>query len=79
MPDHHGKLDKQAFLKRLKKLVVDTGKTNTELDKYIWGFEWYGMHSFSNEPTLEQAMILADYFNISLDYLVGRSDNPDRQ
>lgn len=29
-------------------------------------------------PTLEIAAALADYFNVSLDYLVGRSDNPAR-
>lgn len=27
-------------------------------------------------PTLETAIKLADFFNVSLDYLVGRSDDP---
>jgi len=27
---------------------------------------------------LEKAVILADFFNVSLDYLVGRSDDPQR-
>lgn len=30
------------------------------------------------EPTLSVLVRLADYFNVSLDYLVGRSDNPER-
>ncbi|GHV48362.1 hypothetical protein FACS189499_07610 [Clostridia bacterium] len=30
-------------------------------------------------PTLEIASKLADYFNISLDYLVGRIDNSDER
>lgn len=29
------------------------------------------------EPTLSVLTRLADYFNVSLDYLVGRSDTPD--
>ncbi|MCI8829059.1 MAG: helix-turn-helix transcriptional regulator [Ruminiclostridium sp.] len=30
------------------------------------------------EPTLSVLIALADYFDVSLDYLVGRSDNPSR-
>lgn len=30
------------------------------------------------EPTLSVLLRLADYFDISLDYLVGRSDDPTR-
>ena len=29
-------------------------------------------------PKLENVIKLADFFNVSLDYLVGRSDNPAR-
>ena len=29
-------------------------------------------------PSFEILLALADYFNVSLDYLVGRSDNPER-
>ena len=29
-------------------------------------------------PHYHTLIALADYFNVSLDYLVGRSDNPDR-
>ena len=28
-------------------------------------------------PTINVLIALADYFDVSLDYLVGRSDNPD--
>lgn len=31
------------------------------------------------EPTLSVLCTLADYFNVSLDYLVGRSDIPERR
>lgn len=30
------------------------------------------------EPTLSVLIALADYFDVSLDYLVGRSDDPTR-
>lgn len=30
------------------------------------------------EPTLSTLLRLADYFDVSLDYLVGRSDDPAR-
>ncbi len=30
------------------------------------------------DPPLSKAIVLADYFNVSLDYLVGRSDDPTR-
>jgi transcriptional regulator with XRE-family HTH domain len=30
------------------------------------------------QPTLPVLLKLADYFNVSLDYLVGRSDDPTR-
>ncbi|MCL2773423.1 MAG: helix-turn-helix domain-containing protein [Oscillospiraceae bacterium] len=29
------------------------------------------------EPTLSVLLALADYFDVSLDYLVGRTDNPN--
>jgi len=30
------------------------------------------------DPPTSKTIILADYFNVSLDYLVGRSDDPKR-
>ncbi len=30
------------------------------------------------EPNIDKLIALADYFNVSLDYLVGRSDDPTR-
>ena len=33
----------------------------------------------SSQPTLPVLIALADYFDVSLDYLVGRSDDPIRR
>lgn len=33
----------------------------------------------SARPSLDTLLALADFFNVSLDYLVGRSDNPKRR
>ena len=30
------------------------------------------------DPSLSNAVALADYFDVSIDYLVGRSDDPNR-
>ena len=30
------------------------------------------------EPAYQKLLALADFFNVSIDYLVGRSDNPAR-
>lgn len=30
-------------------------------------------------PSLEAIISIADFFNVSIDYLVGRSDNPKRR
>lgn len=31
-----------------------------------------------NSPSVDVLCSIADYFNVSTDYLVGRSDNPER-
>lgn len=32
-----------------------------------------------SSPSMQTLIILADYFNVSLDYLIGRSSNRDRR
>lgn len=31
----------------------------------------------TREPSIEKLIALADYFGVSIDYLVGRTDNPE--
>lgn len=39
-------------------------------------YQYY--ESGEREPTTKVLLALADYFDVSLDYLCGRSDNPTR-
>lgn len=65
---------------RLKELRLRDKKTQKELAA-ILGIDrttYTKYETESSEPNLETLIALADYFNVSLDYLVGRSDNPAR-
>ena len=46
----------------------DTGISDSLLGYYRTG---------KNDPSAENLTKLADYFDVSLDYLVGRTDNPE--
>lgn len=37
---------------------------------------WQRFEYGSSKPKLENIITLADYFNVSVDYLLGRTDNP---
>lgn len=39
----------------------------------------YQRYEYGNSPAYEKLIALADYFDVSLDYLVGRSDDPQRR
>ena len=63
-------------MKNLNKLRVASGLTQKELahllnitDKAYWSYE-----SGRTEPNIETLIKLADYFNVSLDYLCGRQN-----
>lgn len=49
------------------RLSKDTGIPDSMLKRWKSG---------DNLPSLEKAVQLADYFEVSIDYLVGRTDNP---
>lgn len=64
-------------LKRVRKLkgipqtqmAIAAGVSTTQYQNYEYG---------KSEPTASVLIALADYFDVSLDYLVGRSDDPTR-
>ncbi len=68
------------FASRLNELKASSNTTNKEICEKI-GLSVRGLQFYlsgTKEPTLSKLLALADYFNVSLDYLTGRSDNPDR-
>lgn len=49
--------------------IVETLKISRRM---IQGYE-----AGTSEPTLSKLILIADLFEVSLDYLVGRTDNPE--
>ncbi len=67
------------FCARLKSLRTEKNLTQKELadsvgmtDRAIQRYE-YG----EREPAYQCLLALADFFDVSIDYLVGRTDNPN--
>ncbi len=71
-------MDFQARLRELRKgkkinqttLGEKIGVTLKQIQRYEQG---------QNDPTMSVLIALADYFDVSLDYLVGRSDVAERR
>ena len=64
------------FRTRLKELRLEKGVSQLEIAKLLNMSKmaishWEGGHS---EPSIEQLIMLARYFNVTVDYLVGFSD-----
>ncbi|MBQ3547256.1 MAG: helix-turn-helix transcriptional regulator [Clostridia bacterium] len=49
------------------KLALDLNTNQNTISRYETG---------EREPGIAELIKIADYFNISIDYLVGRTDNP---
>jgi len=67
-----------TFGQRLRSLVHEHGIRREELASYL-GVHWrtiYHYETDKREPNISQLKALADFFNVSLDYLVGRTDDP---
>ena len=70
-----------AFVSRLNELRTLYNETNKEISDYV-GISIRSLQFYlsgTKEPTLSKFIALADYFNVSLDYLSGRTDNPEIQ
>lgn len=65
---------------RLKTSRKLKGKTQKDLAEYL-GISERGYQNYelgTREPSLEILNKLADFFDVSTDYLLGRSDDPTR-
>lgn len=65
---------------RIKTLRIDKKVTQKEIAEEI-GVSPVSVQRFeygSVRPSLDTIIALADFFDVSLDYLVGRSDDPKR-
>ena len=67
-----------AYYRRIKKLREDYDKTQRDITAVLemphsqyWRFE----QGFRDIPT-DNLILLADYYDVSVDYLLGRTNNP---
>lgn len=67
------------FSERLRDLRLEHGMTQEEVGKIIGvkRYSIYGYEKGNNYPEVPGLITLADYFGVSIDYLVGRTDNPE--
>ena len=52
------------------KLSMDLNMAQNTISRYETG---------EREPGIKELISIADYFNVSVDFLLGRTDNPDIQ
>ena len=71
MPTLCNRLKELRTLKKIsqKNIAIELGISDRNYQRYEYG---------EVEPTASTLIALADFFNVSLDYLVGRSDDPTR-
>ncbi|ECB9650036.1 helix-turn-helix transcriptional regulator [Listeria monocytogenes] len=61
---------------RIKKLSAKRGITISQLTSELEMGENSIYRWKTQKPALDKLQKVADYFNVSIDYLVGRTDNP---
>ncbi len=70
-----------TFSERLKELRVSRNLTQKQVYTSV-GMSALGYQRYEygeREPAFKQLLALADFFDVSLDYLVGRSDDATRR
>lgn len=70
-----------TFGQRLKELRTSKALTQKQLAEYfsITLRQYSRYETDVSTPSYKQLIALADYFDVSIDYLVGRSDDPKRR
>jgi len=74
-------VDKKIFSSRFKELRDSSNITMVDIAK-ILKVTKQAVHQWDSQktiPTADKLVELADFFNVSLDYLVGRSNSPTRR
>lgn len=68
------------FCERLQQLQSEYGLLKKDISQTIGisTMAYYRYETGERIPTADKLIALADIFDVSLDYLVGRSDNPSR-
>jgi transcriptional regulator with XRE-family HTH domain len=69
------------FSSRLRKCRNAKGLTQKQIATEFGLSEiiWRKYEAGERTPTFDGLIALADYFDVSIDYLVGRSDDPERR
>lgn len=79
--------DKITSAKRIAALLVDNNVKKTELAQYL-GMKreaantisyWTSLKDNYRRPTIEQFIGMAEFFGVSVDYLLGVTDSPGRR
>lgn len=62
-----------SYYKRIRDLRIDSDKKQSELAEYLGTTtQYYGLYEKgANEISFERAIMLAKYYNVSLDYIAG--------
>lgn len=74
-------MDKNIFSARLRELRLAKGISQSQLANELGAIKQRvnNWETGVSLPPLEMTSALADYFNVSLDYLVGRSDVQEKR
>lgn len=66
------------FTQRLRQLREERGVSQAAVSKVLGvsRFSIYAYEKGKSAPTLDGLVALADYFDVTVDYLLGRTDTP---
>ena len=66
------------FSERIRECRQAKGLTQTQISEFfkIVDRAWRSYELGTRTPTFEGLVQIADFFNVSIDWLVGRTDNP---
>ena len=75
-------MTKESFVKRLKQLRAEMGLTQATISQKIGIsqrlYEYYESEKHSSFPSVKNLIILANFFNCSIDFLLCQSHIPKR-